>query len=67
MVGKVRGPIEYNEFINLIKMVRNEERLPMVNCFEAICVLNLQWHLIARIHDLMKSKFDLYRMRWSKT
>ena len=78
VVSKARRPLEYDEFINLMKMLRNDERLTMEERFEASCVLSLQWHLIARIDDLMKLKFEnisgnaqnnftlLCKMRWSK-
>ena len=57
MVSKASWSIEYYEFINLMEMLQNEERLSMGNWFEASCALSLQWNLIARIDDLMKLKF----------
>lgn len=69
-------PIEYEELISLLKILRtdrNPEKRHMV-----CCVICMQWHLIARIDDMMKFQFSnltfnvqhpftiLAKLRWSK-
>ena len=76
LVSKARQPIEYDEFIILIKYYK--ERSTIVNRFEAICTSSIQWYLAAKINHLMKLKFAilssnaqnnftlLCKMQWSK-
>lgn len=72
-----RRPIEFNEFTSMLALVRsNQERGAAKYLIGS--VLTLQWHLIARIDDLMKLKFAdfasnvefpstlICQMRWSK-
>ena len=66
VVSKARWLIEYNEFIDLMKILWYEERLSMGDWFEASCVLSLQLHLITRIDDLMKLKFWEYIRQCTK-
>ncbi|KAG1713439.1 hypothetical protein DVH05_001226 [Phytophthora capsici] len=75
--SKVRRSVEFDEFINLLQLVRarwgNDSRAYLVGS-----VLTLQWHICARIDDMMKLQFSnfspnlqypstlLFKMRWSK-
>jgi hypothetical protein len=56
---QVRRPIEYDEFLNVLDIVRDpeEEEDDLKRCRLA-SVLTLQWHLIGRIDDMMKLKVD---------
>jgi hypothetical protein len=66
--------IEWSELLSLLEILREDEiKGPMV-----CCVIALQWHLIARIDDMMKFAFSnltaniqhsftmLAKLRWSK-
>lgn len=75
--SKARRSFEFDEFMNVLTLVRSlhsrsDEQL-MVSS-----VLTLQWHIVARIDDMMKLQFNnfthntqypstiLCQMRWSK-
>jgi hypothetical protein len=71
-----RRPIEYDEFINVLDLVRGNIGLKLRK-YLLCSVLTMQWHLIARIDDMMKLKFEniqvgennftlICKMRWSK-
>ncbi|ETK73968.1 hypothetical protein L915_19155 [Phytophthora nicotianae] len=72
-----RRPIEYEEFINLLDQVHSSNDKGAIK-YLVSAVLTLQWHLIARIDDMMKMKFDSFscsihhpgalhcQLRWSK-
>lgn len=72
-----RRPIEFEEFLNLLVLIRSSHSQGMLK-FLVSSVLTLQWHLITRIDDMMKLKFDsfspnvqhpgtlLCQLRWSK-
>ena len=75
--SNARRPIEYQEFLELLTLNGNETGGKSVTLMVG-SVLTLQWHLIARIDDMMKLKFEnisinvqhphtlLCQMRWSK-
>ena len=69
-------PIEYDELLSILKVIHtcpDSEKRHMV-----CCALALQWHLIARVDDMMKLQFSnlsynvqhpftlLTKLRWSK-
>ncbi|ETO84830.1 hypothetical protein F444_01297 [Phytophthora nicotianae P1976] len=72
-----RRPIEYEEFINLLDQVHSSNDKGAIK-YLVSAVLTLQWHLIARIDDMMTMKFDSFscsihhpgtlhcQLRWSK-
>jgi len=72
-----RRPIEYEEFINVLEQVRSRSDRGNLK-FSVSAALAMQWHLIARIDDMMKLKFDsltcnlhhpgtlICQLRWSK-
>ena len=80
MVSQARTPLEFDEFINVIKLLRSNKTILGAEQFETSCILSLQWHLVARIDDLMKIKMKfenisnnvqkhftlMCKMRWSK-
>jgi hypothetical protein len=57
--AQVQRPIEYDEFLNVLDIVRDpeEEEDELKRCRLA-SVLTLQWHLIGRIDDMMNLKVD---------
>ena len=69
--------MEFDIFLNVIKLLRCNEIVLGTEQFETSCILNIQWHLIAKIDDLMKIKFEnitnnvqnhftlMCKMRWS--
>ncbi|KUF81643.1 hypothetical protein AM588_10000277 [Phytophthora nicotianae] len=72
-----RRPIEYGEFLNLLDQVHTGNGKGSLK-YLVCAVLTMQWHLIARIDDMMKLKFDSFscsihhpgslicQLRWSK-
>ncbi len=52
-----RRPIEYEEFLNLLKLIitSDSERW---RSYWLGSIITLQWHMVARIDDMMKLKFD---------
>ncbi|OWZ22772.1 hypothetical protein PHMEG_0002469, partial [Phytophthora megakarya] len=72
-----RRPIEYAEFLELLGLVRASTTKGWLKYLVG-GVLTLQWHLITRIDDMMKLKFDSFapnvqypgtltcQLRWSK-
>ncbi|KAL3657121.1 hypothetical protein V7S43_018033 [Phytophthora oleae] len=75
--SNARRPIEFDEFVNLLKLVRAEEN-QSGSTYMMSCVLTLQWHIMARVDDMMKLQFDNFspntqypsslhcQVRWSK-
>ena len=75
---QARRPIEFDEFSNLIKLLRTSETVLGTEQFETSCILSMHWHLIVSIDDLMKMRFEniksnvqnyftsMCKMRWSK-
>ncbi|KAG9411958.1 hypothetical protein AC1031_017595 [Aphanomyces cochlioides] len=73
--SNARRPIEFTEFLNLLSIVAVN---PNTSKYMVSSVLTLQWHLIARIDDMMKLRFAdfspnihhpstlICQMRWSK-
>ena len=69
-------PIEYQELMSLLKILRTEQDAE--KGYMVCCVICLQWHLIARIDDMMKFQLNnlmfnvqhpftmLSKLRWSK-
>jgi hypothetical protein len=77
VASQARRPIEFDEFLNVLALVRaGSDRTG--SKFKIGSVLSLQWHLIARIDDMMKLRFSDFspnihqrftltcQMRWSK-
>nr|KAE8923624.1 hypothetical protein PF009_g26130 [Phytophthora fragariae] len=72
-----RRPIEYEEFVNLLTLVRAAQGKGALK-YVVSSVLTLQWHMITRIDDMMQLKFEsfspnvqhprslLCQLRWSK-
>ena len=58
MVSQARTPLEFDEFINVIKLLRSNKTILGAEQFETSCILSILWYLIARIDNLMKMKFD---------
>ena len=75
--SKAGRHIEYEEFLPLISLIHSNESMQSSQ-YLLLSVLPMQWHLIARIDDMMKLKFEnihfnhqypgtlLCQMRWSK-
>jgi hypothetical protein len=56
---QVRRPIEYEEFLNVLDIVRDpKEEEDDLKRFRLASVLTLQWHFIGRINSKMKLKVD---------
>jgi hypothetical protein len=57
---QIQRPIEYNEFLNVLDIVRDpeEDEDELKRCRLAN-VLTLQWYLIGRIDDMIKLKVDM--------
>ncbi|KAG3128583.1 hypothetical protein PI126_g21341 [Phytophthora idaei] len=74
---KARRSVEFEEFMNLLLLVRSQWEQNKTS-FMVGSVLSLQWHIMARIEDMMKLQFGnfspnteyastlLFQMRWSK-
>ncbi|KAI9981083.1 hypothetical protein PInf_010492 [Phytophthora infestans] len=72
-----RRPIEYEEFLNLLEQVISRNTKGVLR-YLVCAVLTMQWHLLARIDDMMKLQFDSLscsiqhpgtltcQLRWSK-
>ncbi|OWZ03196.1 hypothetical protein PHMEG_00025112 [Phytophthora megakarya] len=75
--SNARRAIEFDEFVNLLELVRMDQERNGIK-YMIGSVLTLQWHIVARIDDMMKLKFDnfsantqfpltlLIQVRWSK-
>lgn len=46
--------LEYDEFVNVLMVLRTSERIPLEEKYRIASILTIQWHLIARIDDVMK-------------
>ena len=76
--SQARRPLEFAEFLNILKIARTELRCPVVHLYRLSSILTLQWHMIGRIDDMMKLQFRNFsvnphhsftffcQMRWSK-
>ncbi|ETP22309.1 hypothetical protein F441_04349 [Phytophthora nicotianae CJ01A1] len=76
VLSSARRPIEYDEFRDLLTFVQNDGK--QTQHYKINSVFTLQWHLIARVDDMMKLRFEnispnvqnpgtlLCQMRWSK-
>ncbi|KAG3231873.1 hypothetical protein PI124_g23032 [Phytophthora idaei] len=74
---EARRSVEFEEFMNLLLLVRSQWEQNKTS-FMVGSVLSLQWHIMARIDDMMKLQFGnfspnteyastlLFQMRWSK-
>jgi len=71
--------IEYEEFIQLIDLIRREATISEAERYRIASAIALQWHLIARIDDMMKlqgrdifphqhftQECIMVQMKWSK-
>ena len=54
----VNKAIEFDEFLNVIKLLRSSGRSLGRERFESRSISSMQWHFIATIEDLMKMKFE---------
>ncbi|ETP55263.1 hypothetical protein F442_00174 [Phytophthora nicotianae P10297] len=75
--SQARRAVEFNEFLNLLQLIRAQWKSD-VSAYMVSSVLTLQWHICARIDDMMKLQFSnfspntqypstlLLQMRWSK-
>ncbi|EGZ10710.1 hypothetical protein PHYSODRAFT_317819 [Phytophthora sojae] len=75
--SKARRSVELDEFMNLLRVVR-AQWADNDTAYTVGSVLSLQWHICARIDDMMKLQFSnfspdtqypstqLFQMRWSK-
>lgn len=73
-----RRPMEFDEYINALEIIRKGSEIHPFERFRLSAVLTLQWHLIGRVDDMMKMGFlDLSfnlscpfslicQLRWSK-
>ncbi|KAL8008308.1 hypothetical protein Plhal703r1_c02g0009601 [Plasmopara halstedii] len=77
VASSARRPLEYMEFLSLLSTTRESNE--KTETMRMVCsVFTLQWHLITRIDDMMKLRFDNLapniqhsgtlqcQMRWSK-
>ncbi|KAL8019420.1 putative DNA breaking-rejoining enzyme, catalytic core, integrase-like, catalytic domain superfamily [Plasmopara halstedii] len=77
VASSARRPLEYMEFLSLLSTIRESNE--KTETMRMVCsVFTLQWHLITRIDDMMKLRFDNLapniqhsgtlqcQMRWSK-
>ncbi|KAG2845900.1 hypothetical protein PC113_g18092 [Phytophthora cactorum] len=74
---KARRSVKFEEFMNLLLLVRSQWEQNKTS-FMVGSVLSLQWHIMARIDDMMKLQLGnfspnteyastlLFQMRWSK-
>lgn len=77
-VSQAVRALEYDEFINILTIIRTQNLFPNEEQFRLLSILTLQWQLIARIDDMMKLQlrniltnplhnFVLnFQMSWSK-
>ncbi|KAH9090707.1 hypothetical protein LEN26_018858 [Aphanomyces euteiches] len=75
---KARRPIEFTEFLNALKIIRQSDEFSEIDRYRLGSIITLQWHLIARVDDMMKLRVGdfsfnpnhhftlLCQMRWSK-
>ncbi|DBA00096.1 TPA: hypothetical protein N0F65_000387, partial [Lagenidium giganteum] len=52
--SQARRQLEYQEFINILTVVRINETFKVMDRYWLCCILSLQWRLIARVDDIMK-------------
>lgn len=77
VVSQARRPIENEEYLSVLSILRAQPWDDLKK-YRTGSILTLQWHLIARIDDMMKFKFEnlmpnvrnpsalIAKMRWSK-
>ena len=59
--SSARRQVEYEEFIQILVLVQTNLKLPDVSRALLASVLKAQWHMIARLDDMMKlGCTDLY-------
>ncbi|ETN12610.1 hypothetical protein PPTG_08711 [Phytophthora nicotianae INRA-310] len=56
VLSSARRPIEYDEFRDLLTFVQNDGK--QTQHYKINSVFTLQWHLIARVDDMMKLRFE---------
>ncbi|KAL3923737.1 MAG: hypothetical protein SGARI_006161, partial [Bacillariaceae sp.] len=61
--SKVVRPLEYDEFLNILSLIRADESIRTVEKCRLVSVLTLQWQLIGRIDDIMK--LQLRNILWN--
>ena len=78
VASQARREIEYDEFLQLMELIKIEPTLNEKEKYRIGSILSLQWHMIARIDDMMKLQLRnifssrqfadvlLIQMRWSK-
>ncbi|ETW07799.1 hypothetical protein H310_02228 [Aphanomyces invadans] len=52
--SKAHRPIEFTEFMNALKVIRLCSEFSELDRYRLGSVITLQWHLVARVDDMMK-------------
>ncbi|ETN10651.1 hypothetical protein PPTG_09758 [Phytophthora nicotianae INRA-310] len=55
--SQARRAVEFNEFLNLLQLIRAQWKSD-VSAYMVSSMLTLQWHICARIDDMMKLQFS---------
>ena len=79
VASQARREIELEEFKQILELLGKDSTLfPEFEKYRVACVLTMQWHMMARIDDMMKLQFQnistnphypftlIVQMRWSK-